>query len=301
MRSFPAPILATDPPRLGELPEAVGDLKLDKAVRETDGVRPTVLAASLRTASGAQQVVIRLKAAPTGAVKGAAKQKTQLGRVNAQQKAFIARAKDVTSSFKVLGRTQTAINTVLARVNAKSLAKLSRDRAVLSIRPVVDYQLDLSETVPYIGGSDVQAMGATGQGDHGGGPRLGHRLHARRLRRPGHEARVRERIRHQAQARKNTKINDAYKGQKLFPTAKVIGGYDFVGELWVGGADSPPLAPDPDPIPCGPGAITDGLRRHPTDPTSRTSSRAPRASPPTQRCSRSRSAPRSAPRAPASP
>ena len=253
----PAPILATDPPRLGELPEAVGDLKLDKAVRETDGVRPTVLAASLRTASGAQQVVIRLKAAPTGAVKGAAKQKTQLGRVNAQQKAFIARAKDVTSSFKVLGRTQTAINTVLARVNAKSLAKLSRDRAVLSIRPVVDYQLDLSETVPYIGGSDVQAMGATGQGitvavlDSGidythaalGGP--GTKL--------AYENAYGTKLKHE----KNTKINDAYKGQKLYPTAKVIGGYDFVGELWVGGADSPPLAPDPDPIPCGPGAITE--------------------------------------------
>ena len=28
-----------------------------------------------------------------------------------------------------------------------------------------------------------------------------------------------------------------------FPTAKVVGGYDFVGEVWPGGA----LAPDPDP------------------------------------------------------
>ncbi|HEU0245121.1 MAG TPA: S8 family serine peptidase, partial [Candidatus Limnocylindrales bacterium] len=35
---------------------------------------------------------------------------------------------------------------------------------------------------------------------------------------------------------------------KLFPTAKVIGGYDFVGEGWPNTA----LAPDPDPIPCGP-------------------------------------------------
>ena len=47
---------------------------------------------------------------------------------------------------------------------------------------------------------------------------------------------------------KNQKIDDAYRGAKLFPTAKVIGGYDFVGEAWVGGADSPPLAPDPDPM-----------------------------------------------------
>ena len=34
----------------------------------------------------------------------------------------------------------------------------------------------------------------------------------------------------------------------LFPTARVVGGYDFVGEAWVGGATTPPLAPDPDPI-----------------------------------------------------
>ncbi len=254
---IPAPILAKDPPRLGELPQAVEDLKLDGSVRQTDGVRPTVLAASLRTASGAQQVVIRLKSAPTAAVKGAAKQKAQLTRVNAQQRAFIARAKDVTATFKVLGRTQTALNTVLARVNAKSLAKLSRDPAVLSIRPVVDYQLDLSETVPYIGGTAVQAMGATGEGitvavlDSGidythaafGGP--GTRL--------AYENAYGTKLKHE----KNAKINDAYKGTKLYPTAKVIGGYDFVGEMWVGGADSPPLAPDPDPIPCGPGAIAE--------------------------------------------
>ncbi len=27
-----------------------------------------------------------------------------------------------------------------------------------------------------------------------------------------------------------------------------MGGYDFVGEAWSGGANSPPLAPDPNPI-----------------------------------------------------
>jgi hypothetical protein len=33
-----------------------------------------------------------------------------------------------------------------------------------------------------------------------------------------------------------------------FPTPKVVEGYDFVGEAWAGGAGSPPLAEDPDPI-----------------------------------------------------
>src|SRR5207244_9131067 len=37
----------------------------------------------------------------------------------------------------------------------------------------------------------------------------------------------------------------------LFPTAKVVGGFDFVGEQWPNAA----LAPDPDPIDCGPAVI----------------------------------------------
>src|SRR5919197_3138793 len=37
----------------------------------------------------------------------------------------------------------------------------------------------------------------------------------------------------------------------LFPTAKVIAGFDFVGEKWPNGA----LAPDPDPIDCAPSVI----------------------------------------------
>ena len=36
-----------------------------------------------------------------------------------------------------------------------------------------------------------------------------------------------------------------------FPTAKVVGGYDFVGETWASGAS---LAPDPDPLDKGTGA-----------------------------------------------
>ena len=42
----------------------------------------------------------------------------------------------------------------------------------------------------------------------------------------------------------NTTIGDC----PFFPNAKVVGGFDFVGELWDGSASSPPLAPDPDPI-----------------------------------------------------
>jgi subtilisin family serine protease len=54
---------------------------------------------------------------------------------------------------------------------------------------------------------------------------------------------------------KNTMINESYKGKKLFPTSKVVGGFDFVGEFWTGAVGGPPLAPDPDPIDCSPSFI----------------------------------------------
>ena len=40
-----------------------------------------------------------------------------------------------------------------------------------------------------------------------------------------------------------------------FPTAKVVGGYDFVGSNWTGATGSPSEAPDPDPLDAGPGAV----------------------------------------------
>ena len=132
----PAPLMAAGPKQqrpTAPVPQRIKDLKLATPVTATNGVRPTALAASLRSATGKQQVVIRLKVKPTALIKGSAKQKAQLTRVNAQQAAFISRAKGVSASFKVLGRTQTALNAVMASVPAKALARLSRDAAVESI------------------------------------------------------------------------------------------------------------------------------------------------------------------------
>jgi subtilisin family serine protease len=239
---------AKRPSQLQAPPPQVTDLQLGTPVRATDGVRPSVLASTLRNATGVKQVVIRLKAQPTTKVKGATKQKAQHKVVDTQQKAFITRATRIDTSFKTLGRTQTALNAVMASVPAKALAKLSRDPAVAKISPVVDYQMDLSETVPYIGGTALQQLGLKGAGikvavlDSGidythaafGGPGTLEAYYQAYGKKLQHE--------------KNRKTNDVYKGKKLFPTAKVYGGYDFVGEAWPDGD----LRPDPDPIPCGP-------------------------------------------------
>jgi len=126
----PAPIAAADPPRRPQLPDAARSLKLEDPISASDGVRPVTLAASLRGATGVRQVVIRLKEQPAAALKGAANQKAQAGKVRAQQTAFIGRANKATASFNVLGRTRVALNAVIAQVDAKALAKLSREDAL---------------------------------------------------------------------------------------------------------------------------------------------------------------------------
>ena len=251
---IPAPVAAANPQR-PQLPQSVRDLKVDKPVRATDGVRPTVLAATLRGAVGQRDVVIRLSQKPSALQQGAARQKAQHTRVNTQQAAFLGRAAKTAKTFTVLGRTQVALNAVLARVDAKSLAALSRDPAVVSIAPVVDYQLDLDETVPYIGGTAVHQAGFTGAGMVVAVLDSGVDYTHAALGGPGTALAYKNAFGTKLKDTKNEKINDAYLGQKLYPTAKVIGGWDFVGTAWTGGAGSPPLNPDPDPIPCGPGAI----------------------------------------------
>jgi subtilisin family serine protease len=92
--------------------------------------------------------------------------------------------------------------------------------------------MQVSETVPYIGATTVQNQGYDGTGvkvavldsgiDYtharfGGGGTVG---------------------------AFNAAYFDNVNRDGLFPTSKVVGGYDFVGEEWPGG----PIAPDDDPI-----------------------------------------------------
>ncbi|MGK2850638.1 MAG: S8 family serine peptidase [Candidatus Limnocylindrales bacterium] len=229
------------------LPDVVSELRLETSVTRARDYGSLKLERALQGATGPQDVVIRLKTAPTARIKGAAGQRAQATKVKTQQQGFEARAKKIDRSFTVLARTTVSLNAVVARVNGKQLAKLATDPSVASIRKVRDYQLDLSETVPYIGGTAVQGLGVTGEGITVAVLDSGIDYTHKDLGGPGTLLAYKNAYGVKTKDTKNTKINDAYKGKKLFPTAKVIGGYDFVGESWPDGA----LAPDPDPIDCG--------------------------------------------------
>ena len=137
-----------------------------------------------------------------------------------------------------LGRVHMAHNAVAVKVDATSLAAIARLSGVAKVRPVIDYQLDLSQTVPYVGGSAAQAAGYTGAGVRVAVLDSGIDYTHRNLGGAGTAAAYAAAYGANVADPKTTTVDG------LFPTAKVVGGYDFVGEDW----PNTPEAPDPDPI-----------------------------------------------------
>lgn len=221
-----------------ELPASVEALRLDTPM-EMDGLFGNVLNSSLLGAVGPTKVIIRLSS-ESGAeafARGADEAKAK-ANAKAQQDAFVKSVKKIDPKAQVLGRVQLVLNAVFVEVDASALAKLAQDSRVVRIARVGDYEMDLSETVPYIGASAVQAAGFDGSGIKVAVLDSGIDYTHAAFGGSGVVA--------------DFDVNDPTTIEPgTFPTAKVVGGYDFVGETWVSGA---PLAPDPDPLDKGIGA-----------------------------------------------
>lgn len=219
-----------------ELPDRFSSLKLDEPLF-VDGLPGNVLDTSLVNASGTNTVIIRLSA-DSGSVAFAKGDDTANAKkaAKAQQDAFLNSVRALDPNARLIAQVQTVLNAVFVEVDASILATLALDGRVVRIAPVGNYELDLSETVPYIGASAVQAKGFTGKGikvavlDSG----IDY-LHAA-LGGSGNPA--------------DFAANDPDIIEPgTFPTAKVVGGYDFVGSLW---PTFGPESPDPDPLDDGP-------------------------------------------------
>ena len=240
---IPTTTLAVDPDR--PAPIAGSEHRLEQPVT-TDGVTaPSKLSAPLTSATGTQAVVVQLTEEPVAQVAadgaGAAAQQSQLQTVEAQQDAVVEVAESLDSGVDVVGDAQRALNAVVLEINAEALPELASQPAVASIRSVVDYEMDLSETVPYIGGTAVHDAGFTGDGVSVAVLDSGIDYTHVAFGGAGTQAAYDAAYGANTGDPKNT-LNEG-----LFPTAKVVGGFDFVGEIWPFG----PLAPDEDPIDCG--------------------------------------------------
>jgi subtilisin family serine protease len=207
---------------------------------------------SLDGVTGRQTVLVRMRGASV-AESGATQTREQ---ILAEQAAFIDRAMALAPSAKVISSTQLASNTVALEVDAQDLPALSRDTAITRIVAVGDYRLDLSETVPYIGANTAHQAGADGRGiriaviDSGidythaalGGPGTKAAYEAAWAPLPAAGQPAIPALTSGGYLVANDPATTADDG--LFPSAKVIGGYDFVGESW----PNTDLMPDSDPI-----------------------------------------------------
>ncbi len=223
-------------PRSLALNSAAGTLRLDPAVKD---------------AQGSVNVVVQLSGAPLAAAMGENALREGGAMNRAQQVAYSKQlragqdemvAKVAALGGKETGRVHIAYNAVLVSIDASKLSALSQLPGVTAVQRLNDYQLDLSETVPYIGAAAVQAAGVTGKGVRVAVLDSGIDYTHRNLGGPGTVAAYQGAWGADNADPKNT-IPDG------FPTAKVIAGYDFVGELWTTGArGTPARTEDPDPI-----------------------------------------------------
>jgi minor extracellular serine protease Vpr len=214
-----------------ELPASMADLKLDTPL-EVDGLSVASLDPSLLFAEGAGKVIIRLarpSVAEQGLVDAAAARERE--NLRQQQAALLSRVQALDPNARVIAQTQIVLNAVFVEVDASVLPQLAQDPAVLRIAPVGNYEMDLSETVPYIGASAVQASAFTGAGIKVAVLDSGIDYTHAALGGSGDPA--------EYAANDPTLIEPG-----SFPTAKVVGGYDFVGSVWPNG----PEMPDPDPL-----------------------------------------------------
>lgn len=198
------------------------------------------LSPELVGAKGASQVIIRL-ALPAAGEMGADSPAASLSQklnIEFEQSDFLRRGTEIAPGMKVIARTQIVLNAVFVEVDAALLPELAKDPAVKRIAPVANYELDLADTVPYIGGTAVQGQGFDGTSIRVAVLDSGIDYTHANMGGPGTlEA---------YEAAWGVDLDDPRNTTRdgLFPTDKVVDGYDFVGEFW----PFDDLAPDEDPI-----------------------------------------------------
>lgn len=211
-------------------------------------VEPSLLSAtgtvtvSLELADPSLAEAVGRDAKQEGPALSPAQQRGHVAALEQRQRAVLDRTAALGAEQVIT--TQLASNLVVVEVDAARVLELAQLPGVTEVLPVTDFELDLSETVPHIGAAALQDdPGLTGDGVSVAVMDTGIDYTHARFGGAGTQAAY--------EAAYGTSVDDPANTTRdgLFPTAKVVEGFDFLGEAWPNGDP----APDPDPIDCGPG------------------------------------------------
>jgi subtilisin family serine protease len=198
--------------------------------------------------TGRRQVVINLTENPVARSIGRAAQANQGASVRAQQNRVIAQIQALDPSATVLAQLRVALNAVVMDVDGSRLDAIASSVEISRINPVVNYERDLSDSVPYIGATpEIQDVGFAGEDVRIAVLDSGVDYTHAKMGGPGTESIYALAYCGNAAASPNPALCTASNlpaNPALFPNDKVVAGYDFVGEVWPNG----PLAPDPNPL-----------------------------------------------------
>jgi subtilisin family serine protease len=204
------------------------------------------------TMQGQAQIAIKLQNAPLVVAVGANAKQRGITMTPDQQRAYLAQLKQAQDAVMSqvrslggveLGRVSKGHNALFVSIAASQLQALHNISGVVAVRPLSDFQTtgivataqpDLPTTEAYLGGAAVQNGGVTGQGIRIAMLDTGIDYTHYNL---GGSGNVADYATAKAAAASTPPPS-------LFPTSKVIGGYDFTGETWPNG----PLQPDANPI-----------------------------------------------------
>lgn len=229
------------------LPEAIESLRLDTTLT-VDGVS-AIQGMNLGVKAGPARVVVYLEGdsvadlyafqldRSSGAITqdDLLQQQALLRSLKRTQDQFVGNAMELDPGLQVLVTLQRLVNAVFIEIDASVVDALAQVEGVAAIFPLIDYGLYLHETVPYIGASNLHSAGYTGEGVRVALIDSGIDYTHAALGGSGNPQDF-------------TQNDPAVIEPMTFPTAKVIGGYDFVGGAWPSGS----LMPDPDPLDAGP-------------------------------------------------
>src|SRR5207302_2881689 len=171
-------------------------------------------------------------------------QRAYVSTLQAQQDTVAAQTASL--GGQTVTRLTKALDAVVVSIDRTKLDAVEALPNVDTVRIIRDYTYDLGETVPYIGAAALQAAGKNGAGVRVAVLDTGVDYTHQDLGGAGTLAAY--------TAAYGTSTGDSRNKtlDGLFPTTKVVDGYDFVGEAW---PTNGPLAQDPDPIDCSPAAI----------------------------------------------